>query len=199
MKWLVNSGWWLGNRHSRRAVTSDLSSSTVREGIHTVLTAFVSVLDRIKGCRPGVSRRRAIESKADCFQCGTTCSARRSLSLRGSVAIRYLATCCLSRVILFGETVAIFCFVLLSACTDYVSQIDDRYGEWETSDSIVKSSSSKKTDSSSSATSSDSNADISAGSEYDATAKTLLDLRDSQIYKTVTIGSQTCRKSELRS
>ena len=114
-------------------------------------------------CHPGVSRRRAIGSKTVCFQRESKNSAQRHLSLRWSLAIRYLATCCRSRVILFGETVAISCLILLSACTDYVSQIEDKIEERErmsliessdnsaprTSTSVAKSSSSVKSSSSS--------------------------------------------------
>ena len=55
------------------------------------------------------------------------------------------------RISLFTFFFSLVFLVLLSACTDYVSQIDDRYGEWETSiEPNVKSSSSAAKSSSSS-------------------------------------------------
>ena len=120
---------------------------------------------------------------------------------------------CLSRFFvapdLFRGRISLFTFffslVFLSACTDYVSQIDDRYGEWETSDdvlsssstkgresssaSVAKSSSSVKTTSSSSAPKSSSSS-VKVVDPADVVVGSMTDSRDGQKYKTVKIGEQ---------
>ena len=83
---------------------------------------------------------------------------------------------------------------MLVACdSDSASAKDTEIEELSSSSAveIASSSSTIRNDNSSSSSettqSSSSSENISAGSIYDATAKTLTDLRDGQTYKTVTI------------
>jgi len=110
--------------------------------------------------------------------------------------------------------IVLFVATFFSSCTDYVQQVDDRYGEWESSEPIVKSSSSRrhsaldpessssavksssstKASSSSVAKSSSSKKTISSSSvaKYSSSwsEKIMTDSRDGQKYKTVKIGEQ---------
>ena len=63
--------------------------------------------------------------------------------------------------------------VILSACTDYVSQIDDRYGEWKKSN------------------------DLLGLDPASVIVSSMMDSRNGQTYKTVTIGTQTWMAENL--
>lgn len=110
----------------------------------------------------------------------------------------------------FQKTIALFgALAFLVACTDYLQQIDDRYGEWDASlssegvessssaesDSSVNSSSSAIAQSSSSvkgasSSSGKKSSSSSVSAPVEVAKETMTDSRDGQTYKTVKIGVQ---------
>ena len=100
LKWLVNSGWWLENRHSRESRKPRCCHPGLRAGIGFGCSESLQCLKKFF---------RVILSCHSRPTGGNPYRSSRRLSLVFSLSS----------------------LVILSACTDYVSQIEDRYGEWK--------------------------------------------------------------------
>ena len=99
LKSLINSGWWLGNRHSRESRKPRCCHLGLRAGIGFGCSESLQCLKKFF---------RVILSCHSRPTGGNPYRSSRRLSLVFSLSS----------------------LVILTACTDYVSQIEDRYGEW---------------------------------------------------------------------